>query len=827
VRTRLPVVKPSGHKQPRNTKKPNRTSYSAVDQATQTQRIDVMATDIDKNILPQGAITDTVNGVVSIDDRHPVTVTVKTEDNEISDLQMIGDQEDSSSRDGADTKMVDLETEPISDRDTLPEIRVLEKRSQRKGAEDSWATEGERSPTARPRPNISTIDLSKEPNSYSNPIFLPDSPAEKSQCTVWDQGERSSTARPRPKISTIGLSEEPNSYSNPIFLPDSPAEKPQYTVWDEEREVLLNNWSRQTNLPGLLEVARQLPGNALFNLPISIMEGAFPRVNKENIITILDKLQPGTMLSDEVVSYASRRMAVKDGVQLLDSFWYTSSQFNLREAARYLDLVPGTRILIPCHRNCHWSCVEVDLSEGRIVHYDSFLGTGHCTSTNGWVQKPRCIHCKQVGDIFLYASRSLAPGGWKFCTPECQQQTNGVDCGIFMLAMLQRRAQKLEVDHDFSPDQRRFDIAIQFVRDILASKRKEDVIQAMSSKTKGFPFEWADESIGHNERDVTPQGTDEEECWAQFEAKHQSEGWLSQLGRLEREEHHDWIGFKGNSRLLQLAANVASPLTLIELKRQLAELRRYQPKPRFSSSPLHGAYFAGVWHDSNASTSSMCLRLISWVFRNAVVQKMTREKQRTHKRQKANKGGVQRNDKRDYQTAKKKAIDSLIKEICLTDEAGQGDATTANPSKSPLAVDARTIANFDKHTEDNMQRRIKAWYQMGGSWSRLATATGSPACLCLLPSGTNILPGQPPIYASEYRDLPMGQAELLGTLLSTLRPRMSGSFPKELYEAFLRGSPPSRRFQIESWSDDWIRNQPLDSDALNSAFQLQSEELGS
>jgi hypothetical protein len=99
----------------------------------------------------------------------------------------MGDQEDSSSRDGADLKMADLETEPISDRDTLPEIRVLGKRSQRKGAEDSWATEGcvgERSPTARPRPKISTIDLSKEPNSYSNPICLPDSPAEKPQYTV-------------------------------------------------------------------------------------------------------------------------------------------------------------------------------------------------------------------------------------------------------------------------------------------------------------------------------------------------------------------------------------------------------------------------------------------------------------------------------------------------------------------------------------------------------------------------------------------------------------------------------------------------------------------
>jgi len=72
-----------------------------------------------------------------------------------------------------------------------------------------------------------------------------------------------------------------------------------------------------------------------------------------------------------------------------------------------------------------------------------------------------------------------------------------------------------------------------------------------------------------------------------------------------------------------------------------------------------------------------------------------------------------------------------------------------------------------------------AWYQIGGSWSPLATATGSPACPCLLPSGTNIVAEERPMYASEYRDLLMCQAEILGTLLPLLRPRMRGFFPKE------------------------------------------------
>src|SRR5450432_2715717 len=123
-------------------------------------------------------------------------------------------------------------------------------------------------------------------------------------------------------------------------------------------------------------------------------------------------------------------------------------------------------------------------------------------------------------------------------------------------------------------------------------------------------------------------------------------------------------------------------------------------------------------------------------------------------------------------------------------------------------------ANVDEATGDDVKRRINTWYQTGGPWSRLATAVGSPACLCFLPSGANIVPGQPPIYASEYRDLSASQVDFLGTLLSALRPHINVLFQKELYDSFLRNSPPSRRFQIEEWPEDWIRSQPLDSNNL-------------
>jgi hypothetical protein len=113
-------------------------------------------------------------------------------------------------------------------------------------------------------------------------------------------------------------------------------------------------------------------------------------------------------------------------------------------------------------------------------------------------------------------------------------------------------------------------------------------------------------------------------------------------------------------------------LTLIQVKQQLAELRRHQPKPTVSSSHLQGAYVAGVWHNSSTLRSSMCLRLISWVFRNEVLQRMMIQRRRSLKKQKAGKTGTQGNKKGEYQTIKNKAIDSLVKEIgLLGGEAGK------------------------------------------------------------------------------------------------------------------------------------------------------------
>ena len=497
--------------------------------------------------------------------------------------------EDSSRCDGANLEVVGLGAKPILQGDA--EIRGRGKKRQRERPEDNRTTE-----------------------EYA--------------------GDRSSTALPLLNISTVGLSKE-----HPIsLLSSSPPPTLQWTAWDKESEMLIRNWPRQTDLSDLLGTALQLPRTALFKLPRR-PRLALTEIDQKLVVKLLTDLQKEKQLSDESVNYSLSRMEVKAGVQLLDSFWYPSSLSNLSKAAGRLDLLSGTLTLIPCFRGRHWSCIEVDQKAGTITHYDSLRGT-HCCGAGAVAQTARCSHCECVRDAFLYASKSLAPGGWQFFTPNCPQQANGNDCGIFMLAVLERRAQKLDLDQIRDPDQYRFDMAIRFVQDILAGKSARDIMQAMSSDTKRVPFEWVEEFACHDDEDATPQDTDEEERWAQFEAACQSTGWVSQLRRIAGESHFDILGSRTSSRLLQLVANIASPLTLVEVKRQLAELRLHQPKPTLSSNHLQGAYVAGVWHDSNTLRSSMCLRLINWVFRNEVLQRTMIEKKRPPKSQKAGKTGV-------------------------------------------------------------------------------------------------------------------------------------------------------------------------------------------
>jgi hypothetical protein len=109
----------------------------------------------------------------------------------------------------------------------------------------------------------------------------------------------------------------------------------------------------------------------------------------------------------------------------------------------------------------------------------------------------------------------------------------------------------------------------------------------------------------------------------------------------------------------------------------------------------------------------MCAKLVSWLFRNEVVQRMTKEKKRTIKRQKASKTGGQGNEKGDYQTAKKKATDCLIRDIVSQDpNIGKDSATTSYPS--PFSIPVNEIESIEIY----QCARLKSWEDSSQCYDR-------------------------------------------------------------------------------------------------------------
>lgn len=798
VLPKSPVAKPPGRKRAR-------TSIAKHKNEQETLESNIPETDRNENALAQGIIADTTDTILS---------TAKHETN-LETLEGNISHTDGNEDELMQGVIADTFDGTISNDKQI----VVQARGDEVNGVDTESQEYDQGQDSSKTENVS---LWVDAISISSGDTDPENRGRPENSWASEQCLRK---RPRPEISTVDLSKEYNSSHTPISLSDSTPHTPQVTAWDDQSGTRMSNWLRQTNVPDLLKVAQQLPDSATFSLPRN-MRGLSIHAGKTWIVEILTQLQPRKWLTGDLIGYFLGRIATDNNVQLLDNDWYSFDEPDLGKRAAELVLDPEIRTLIPCSYGGHWSCVEVDQGAGTITHYDSLLGGpgAHCRGTGGWVKRAGCVHCKRVGDIFSHASASVAQGGWDFLTPYCQQQENEDDCGVFMLSILQDRARKLKLDGKISPNLCRFAMAMRLVRDILTSKSREDTVQMMSSDIKKVPFEFVKESTSPDDENTGSQDTDVEHEWTQFEQAHQCGGWVSQLIQIAKKQHgNGLVGLKRSSRLLQLVANIASPLTLVEVKRQLAELRRHRPQPGVSSNYLQGAYVAGVWHESNKWRSSMCVRLISWVFRNEVLQRMEKEGGKSDRKRKADMMRDQGNQKREYRTAKKNAIDCLVGDIYSQDWeiSRDGVPTTHPPTPPPMIDEKSTTTNVDEITEDGVRSRINRWYQMGGSWFRLADAAGSPACVCLLPSGTNILPGQPQIYASEYRDLQLWEVETLGTLFSELRPRMNVFFSTELCQAFLKCCPPSRSFQLESWSDEWICSQRLDSDDLIQAFGLQ------
>jgi hypothetical protein len=171
-------VKPSGLEQPRNVRKRNRSFRGSKDLAKhEALSTGVTATDVDKTVLPQSAITDTVDEIISVGQPH---TTVKAKDDGVNAVETL---EDSSRRGGAGLEVVSLGAKPIFQGDA--EIRGQDQKRQKAGLEDNRTTEEYargRSTTALTRLNVSTEGLSKE-----HPISLLSSSSPVTpQWTVWD-----------------------------------------------------------------------------------------------------------------------------------------------------------------------------------------------------------------------------------------------------------------------------------------------------------------------------------------------------------------------------------------------------------------------------------------------------------------------------------------------------------------------------------------------------------------------------------------------------------------------------------------------------------------
>jgi hypothetical protein len=97
----------------------------------------VIATKVDKNPLPQSAITDTVDETISTE--HGPLTTANARDEIMNAVEIMKSQEDSSRRGGANLEAVGQEARPILQGDA--EMRGRRKKGQQEGSEDNRTTE--------------------------------------------------------------------------------------------------------------------------------------------------------------------------------------------------------------------------------------------------------------------------------------------------------------------------------------------------------------------------------------------------------------------------------------------------------------------------------------------------------------------------------------------------------------------------------------------------------------------------------------------------------------------------------------------------------------
>lgn len=166
-------------------------------------------------------------------------------------------------------------------------------------------------------------------------------------------------------------------------------------------------------------------------------------------------LEPGMWLNDSIINFYVMLLrkvgetCIADGrtgacAWTFSSFFYTrliqhASRYDFPGIARWtktVDVFAYERLLIPINRsNTHWALAVIDMRKRTVSYYDSLRGTGNDVTTT---------LCRWLGDEYKAKKDKAAAAGFSendifksAPAPDgLSRQRNGVDCGVFVCAML-------------------------------------------------------------------------------------------------------------------------------------------------------------------------------------------------------------------------------------------------------------------------------------------------------------------------------------------------------------------------------------------------------
>ncbi|KAA8645001.1 hypothetical protein EYZ11_010666 [Aspergillus tanneri] len=230
------------------------------------------------------------------------------------------------------------------------------------------------------------------------------------------------------------------------------------------------------------------------------------------------------------------------------------------------------------------------------------------------------------------------------------------------------------------------------------------------------------------------------------------------------------IGLERADWLMQLAFNIASPEVYVGLKRLLTHLRDplhalTSPFPRNAA----GVYQAGQLHLARKGSSQPGLAL-SYYFFYHLLQELREQ-------------------------GWPNPVDHIINEI-----------------------NGQIPNNLSSH---EVKKTIQIWQRRAWWCWKLIHPVNDPNIVCFLPQGSNHFGhGEKTIYFNHYPHLKKAEYEVIQQILRQIRPTIMHNVPRDFYEIFLYHQAPRWKFQLEDWSDEEIRAQPLDSMKFADAFRV-------